>query len=274
MALNRITGLGMIVLGSCMLYAACDSGGTTGTPANGGAGATGGAGANTGGAITSTTGGAGHTGGAAGPTGGTSTASSHAKCDSSITPPTGTGTLSVAAGYVTTGTLKGYGFTWVGDKSNSTSCVTPVCDTTGCTPSFGATALCGAGVVTADTTYNSVVGIGFNLNQPNTGGNPVNTIPAPATVTVTAQVGSDTGDAAARIQIVGADGNSYCVEAGKWSSNSPITITDFNTHCWNTAEAGAQALAAAQEINAIDITVPSDSTSDRKYSICLLGVSM
>jgi hypothetical protein len=285
MALNRITGLGMIVLGSCMLYAACDSGGTTGTPANGGAaatggagnpaggGATGGAGANTGGAITSTTGGAGNAGGNA-PTGGSSTASSKAKCDSSITPPTGTGTLSVAAGYVTTGTLKGYGFTWVGDKSNSTSCVTPQCDTTGCLPSFGATALCGAGVVTMDTSYNSVVGIGFNLNQPNTGGNPVNTIPAPATVTVTTSVGSDTGDAAARVQIVGADGNSYCVEAGKWSSGSPITITDFNTHCWNTAEDGAVALAQAQEINAIDITVPSDSTSDRKYSICLLGVSM
>ncbi len=36
MALNRITGLGMIVLGSSMLLAlACDSGGTTAAPGNG-----------------------------------------------------------------------------------------------------------------------------------------------------------------------------------------------------------------------------------------------
>jgi hypothetical protein len=282
MALNRITGLGMIVLGSCMLYAACDSGGTTanpGTGSTGGAAGDVGGGGNTGGAISGNTGGSvsGNTGGAVSgntggnkPTGGSSTASSQRAACVGVTPPTATGSLSVSAGYVTAGSLKGYGFTWVGDQSNSTTCVTPTCDTTGCTPTFGATALCGAGTVTADTTYNSVVGIGFNFNQGSTGGDP-GTVAAPATITVTATLGSGTGDSNARIQVVekvGTTETPYCVAS--WTSGTAISIGDFNTKCW---DGSGTALSAGATLSAIDIVIPSDSTADRPYSVCLTGVT-
>lgn len=280
MALNRISGLGMLVLGSFMLYAGCDSGGTTGTPSNsagGTAGSTGGASnsntggamaSNTGGAIASSTGGAiaSNTGGKANTT--TGGAATSASCNGK-TPPTATGTLSVSSGYVTTGTLKGYGFTWVGDQSNSTTCVTPTCNTNGCLPLFGATALCGAGTVTADTSYNSVVGIGFNLNQDSKGDTPGN-VAAPSNVTVTATVGSGTGDAHARIQLVDSTGASYCVDAGAWTSGTAISIGSFNTKCW---DGSGTPLDPTAQLQAIDIIVPSDSLADRDFSICLTGVT-
>lgn len=282
MALNRITGLGMVVLGSCMLYAACDSGGTTASPGTGGntggaAGTVGGVG-NTGGAVSGNTGGAvsGNTGGAVSgntggskATGGSSTVTSQPADCVGISPPTATGTLGVSAGYVTAGSLKGYGFTWVGDESNDTTCVTPQCDTLGCTPSFGGTALCGAGVVTADTDYKSVVGIGFNLNQNNAGDTP-ETVAAPSSITVTATLGTGTGDANARIQLVdNSDPKvNYCVAS--WTSGTPIAIGDFNTACW---DGSGTALPAGTPLTAIDIVIPSSNTDPRPYSICLTGVT-
>ncbi len=290
MARNRISGLG-ITVGSAMLLAiagACDSGGTTAAPTSTntgtststntttGQGGGGGVSAGTGGAkVTTGTGGAKvttGTGGAPVSTGvGGSGNTTSASC-TGLTPPTASGTLSVAGGYVTSGSLKGYGFTWVGTLSNSTTCITPTCNTTGCTPTFGTSALCAAGVVTADTSYNSVIGIGFNLNQPSTGGTTLGTVSAPSNVTVTATFsGTGAGNAASRIQIVGADGSNYCAAAGSWTSGVATPISTFNTACW---DGSGTALTAGTAINAIDIVVPSSGTVDSPFSICLTGVTL
>jgi hypothetical protein len=286
MALNRLSGLG-IALGTSMLVAlACDSGGTTSNPGGGfgqgGGGnndATGGANNNgsTGGASsanTKATGGAigSSTGGAKATTGGAGTASTGqpANC-ASLTPPTGSGTLSVTSGYVTTGTYKGYGFTWVGDKSNSDTCITPKCDTTGCKPSFGASSLCAAGVVAMDAEYNSIIGVGFNLDQAQSGSNDPKAVTAGSTITVDATMGTGTGDAAARIQIVDDAGTNYCVDSGTWSSGSPIDIASFNTTCWDNK---GSAPSTSTKIVSVHIVVPSDATADRPFSFCLTGFSM
>lgn len=290
MALNRITGLGMVVLGSSMLLAlACDSGGTTASPGNSSAGgsssqntgtgpsnATGGApvtGNGTGGAsvISGSTGGAKPTS----TTGGSGTTTTQPAACQSLTPPTGTGTLGVSSGYVTAGSYKGYGFTWVGDKSlKDSTCVTPTCGDTGCKPAFGATSLCAAGVVAADPDYNSIVGIGFNLNQASSGANTPGTVPAGSSVTVGATLGSGTGDAAARIQLSVLEGTTevpYCAEAGSWTSNTAIDITSFNTACWDNS---GTALAAGANIVAVHIVVPSNATAANDFSICLTDFAM
>lgn len=290
MALNRLSGLG-IALGTSMLVAlACDSGGTTSNPGGGfgqggggnndetggtnNNGSTGGASnANTkatGGAIGSSTGGAKtNTGGA-----GTASTGQPANC-ASLTPPTGSGTLSVTSGYVTTGTYKGYGFTWVGEKSNADTCITPKCDTTGCKPSFGASSLCAAGVVAADANYDSIIGVGFNLNQAQSGSNTPAAVAAGSTITVDATMGSGTGDAAARIQVVDDAGNNYCVEAGTWSTGSPIDITSFAASCWETETAKrGSSPSTSTKLVSVHIVVPSDATANRDFSFCLTGFSM
>jgi hypothetical protein len=285
MALNRITGLGMVVLGSSMLLAlACDSGGTTAAPGNnnnnvGGTTSQDTSATATGGAISGSTGGAKATGGAisgstggAKATGGAASTSQPAGCQG-LTPPTATGTLSVTSGYVTSGsTIKGYGFTWVGDKSNADTCVTPKCGTSGCTPAFGATALCAAGVVAADAEYNSIIGVGMNLSQASTGSNDPQPVSAPATITVDADLsGAQIGNQEARVQLVDSAGTSYCVAAGAWSSGSPIDITSFNTACWDDS---GTPLAAGASIVSVHIIIPSDATAERPFSFCLTGVTL
>jgi hypothetical protein len=181
----------------------------------------------------------------------------------------GRGTLTVSSGYVTTGTLQGYAFTWVGSSSNSTTCITPSCGTAGCTPAFGANALCAAGVVTADATNSSVVGVGFYLNQPidgSTGGS----VAAPPFVTLIVTKGTSAGDLALRVQIVDAAGSTYCVEAGQWSSGIAIPIGSFNSSCWDGT---GTPLTAGTPITSINIVIPSDATTNRPFADCLAGVT-
>ncbi len=191
--------------------------------------------------------------------------------------PTATGSISVASGYVTAGTYKGYGFTWVGENSiMDSTCVTPKCGDAGCSPAFGATALCGAGVVAADPDYNSIVGVGFNLNQAASGANTPATVAAGSSVTVGVSFddASKTGNAAARIQLSVVEGGtevSYCVEAGSWAPGSAVDITAFNTACWDDS---GTFLAAGAEVVAVHVVVPSDSTAERPFGLCLTDFAM
>jgi hypothetical protein len=194
-----------------------------------------------------------------------------------LKPPTATGSLSITSGYVTSGLLRGYGFTWLGDKSTSNTCIVPVCSVTGCTPAFGTTALCAAGVVDADAAYNSVAGVGFNLNQASTGGSS-ESIPAPTTVTVAvtfygdlSALNANRGNAAARVQLLDAGGVAYCVDTGAWVSDSPIDITHFNTTCWD--ESLGVPLTSGTPIQSIHLIVPADATTNRRFSFCLTGVT-
>jgi hypothetical protein len=204
-------------------------------------------------------------------TGGTTASTTGVVACSGQTIPQSTGTLSVTNNYVTTGTLQGFGFTWVYPANNTTTCIAPSCSSTGCTPAFGTTALCAAGVVTPDTTYNSIVGIGFNFNQPTTGGT-AGSVAAPSSVTVTVTKGTGAGDSALRVQIVDSAGNNYCVEAGRWSSGVAIPITSFSTSCWDSTSLGT-VLTAGTQITAIDIVIPSDATANRPFADCLTGVT-
>ena len=229
-------------------------------PATGGTTATGG---------TEATGGVTAAGGTRNSGGGTSSTNTLSHC-SGLTPPTAAGTLTISSGYVTTGTLEGLGYTAVGMHNNSTTCVVPSCDTTGCQPAFGTSALCAAGIVTADTTYNSVVYIGFNLNQPAAGAT-LGSIAAPPSITVTVVKGAGTGDSNARVIVIDASGTSYCVDGGGWKSGVAIPISSFNTFCWDPTN--GKDLVIGTRLTQLNIVVTSDATADQDFSICLTGVT-
>ncbi len=277
MTMIRLSGLGATVFASAVLLSmGCDSGGST-LPATGtGTGTgTGTSTTSTGGAGSTTTATGGKSGTTTSSTGGaptttsTTTGTTTGSCPTAL--PTATGTLSVVSGYVTAGTYAGYGFAYKGDKSNATTCVAPVCGTTGCTPVFGTSALCAVGTVTADSTYNSVAGVGFNLKQTSAGEAP-GSVAEPATITVGAQLDTATM-AYARIQIVDSTGAAYCVKEGTWSSGTAIPIGSFNATCLDTTDPKAKAMTAGTLIQSVHILIPSDATADHPFNMCLTGVS-
>lgn len=203
-------------------------------------------------------------------TGGASNAGGQSNRDlcAGLTPPTSTGMLTVVSGYVTVGTLKGYAATYIGDKSNADTCITPRCSGTGCSPAFGSSALCAAGVVAADENYNSLAGISFNLNQSQTGSSP-GWIAAQKFLRVIVEVGSGS-DKALRIQLVTDTGATYCVDAGKWNSEQAIPMTAFSSRCWDVTD--TDPLPADSKLTSIDLVVFSDSLEDHPFSVCLTGV--
>ena len=138
------------------------------------------------------------------------------------------------------------------------------------------TALCAAGTVEADSTYLSLVGLGMNLNQSDAGGTP-DSVPAPASITVTTVLDSATLGYA-RIQLISGSSGSdaavttYCVEAGQWKSGTPIPITKFNTKCWLPTGNGT-ALTVGTGLTAIYILIPCDGVDARPFSMCLTGIT-
>jgi hypothetical protein len=127
--------------------------------------------------------------------------------------------------------------------------------------------VCAAGEVAADVTYNTAVGVGFNLNQDVTGG-ALGSVAAPQYITVNAAM--PLGGGFTRVQLSGADGLYYCVDAGKWASGLTIPITAFDTSCWDGT---GKMLMPGMPITAINLLFPSDATAYRPFSACLLGVS-
>ena len=222
-------------------------------------------------------------------------------CDGGV--PTAEGQLSINDNYVTAGALHGYGsaWTWVGQTSEATVCVTPVCTGVAgsaamtCTPALPPSALCTTGAITADPTYQSVAGIGFNLNQdlgstPATpapsvdagvavsaddGGAGVDgpavappgtiTIPTSITVAVT-KTGDQGGNNSIRAQLTDVNGKSYCYGG---SMVNPIPIGNFNSQCWNNK---GDAATPSTPFKRFDIIVPSSASSEEDFAYCLTNV--
>jgi hypothetical protein len=185
--------------------------------------------------------------------------------------PEATGSMTIADGYVQVGTLHGPAVTFVASESGTTkSCVVPACDNGPCTPSFGATALCAAGVLVADTQV-SVAGLGFALNAPQ-GAGEVGTVPAPRSVTINFTLGGGAGDSA-QLELEDSQGKSYCLMPGEWESGIPIDISLFNTTCWDRLATNAKALTAGTPISFLLVAVPSVLQSDSSFSVCMTNVS-
>jgi hypothetical protein len=230
-------------------------------------GGTGGVG-NTGRGGSSGSGGTGGKGGSGGATGGTGGLA----CNGPALP-ADPGILSISDGYVTTGDLQGYGFTWAASSPAST-CITPACTNSGCTPMISGTAVCAAGTVAADSTYASCAGWGFNFDQPADSSSGL-TVPAPAAITVSytnpgrtplrLQLTSDTtSNPTTWCRVLVSDSGSTVIASG-----STIQIAEFNTKCW---DGSGMALTAGTGIAGIALVVPSKSSVATPFAGCLTGV--
>ena len=220
--------------------------------------------------------------------------------------PTADGQLSVQGTYVTAGPLHGFGGAWTAlTDTKATICASPVCTAqqTGaagtCSPALGPSALCTAGVVSADPTYHATVGVGFELNQDQLAGGDVSdldgglssldaalgeldgglsssdgglipsihTITIPNSLTVSV-LRSDNfvGNASLRAQLIDVDGNIFCYGG---PINDAIPIGKFNTQCWNNKGTFA---SSSTLFSRLDIIVPSSATTDLPFSYCLTNV--
>jgi len=164
----------------------------------------------------------------------------------------------------------GYGYTFVGPATGSKATVMPA-------TFMAMTQLCASGTITADTTYASVAGMGWNINQAKA----ISATPSP-TETVAASgtglaisVGSVTGLTLAtgggsqlRVQIKTATAD-FC--AGLSTAVSMIPWGMFNSKCWDTTLAGATAFTAGTPIKAVELVVPSSGTAViGPFNVCLL----
>ena len=246
-----------------------------GAPGIGGVMASGGVYGTTGG---TRTGGTTATGGriALGGANGSGTGGNTSNLCNGLIPPTTTGSLTVTSGYVTIGTLHGYAWAWVGDNSNATTCITPTCNSSSCTPQFAETSLCVAGDVTADSSGKSTAGVVFNVNQPNTPGAAAGAITIANSITLTDVLSGTTGylgNPSLRAYMDDASGNHYCVESGAWTSGKPIPITSFNTQCWKPTSSALYA-SATMPIIGIGLEVPSSTTVGRPFAFCLTNITV
>ena len=221
-----------------------------------------------------------------------------ASCDGGI--PSAEGEMVVDDNYVTVGSLRGYAaaWTWVGSTSNAVACAAPTCtapdslqvapipgegaapmtsEAVSCSPAFPPTALCTAGTVTADPTYFSAAGLGFNFSQ-DTGGdggvdaNSADGITIGQSITITVEKsGALAGNSALRVQLTDTSGHFYCALDGAWTSGVPIPITQFNSHCWNNSGTFA---TPSTLFRRVDILVPSRAATDGPFAHCLTNVSV
>ena len=218
-------------------------------------------------------------------------------CDGGI--PTATGELVVSDTYVAAGSLHGYAaaWTWVGSSSHATACASPACsasnslqivpivgegvaplttDVVSCSPAFPPTALCTAGIVTADPTSLSVAGLGFNLSQETGGdggadGNSIGTIAIERSITITVEkTGATAGISGLLVQLTDSNNNFYCAYDGRWTSGVPIPVTQFS-RCWNNTGVFA---TSSTLFKRVDILVPSSASRDKPFAFCLTNVSV
>lgn len=189
----------------------------------------------------------------------------------SATIPTSSGNMTVSSDYVTEGSLHGFAFTYRGSTSNSTTCITPSCNDSGCTPQFkNGSAICAAGTVTKDTTLNSSAGVGFYINQ-NQSDSSIRYVTIPSSVTIATYSGSGAGNAYMRANVHDTSGNDYCVDVGNWMPSTPIPITRFNTAC--SGNSGSYASAATQ-VEQVMVYVSASSAVDRPFDFCLTSVTI
>jgi hypothetical protein len=190
-----------------------------------------------------------------------------------LIPPTAAGNMNIANGYVIDGALQGYVGIWLWAESNSATCVTPACDSSGCRK-FSGTALCETGIVTADPNWLSGISMGFNVNTPQLG-TPQNSITIPNSITFTVDLsGGGAGNLALRPALYDrATDRTYCVPEGSWTNAQPIPITSFNTECWGPTSAAIYA-SPTTPITNVELQVPSSDTIDRPFAFCITDVTV
>ena len=176
------------------------------------------------------------------------------------------GALTLTAGYASNGTWKGYAYTFTGPMTGSKATIMPAMLTT---------SFCATGNIMADTTYASVAGMGFNVNQEmgmTSTSPPINMVAASGTGlainVMSTGLTLSPGGSQLRAQVK-AGATDFCANIAASGVNM-IPWTMFNSKCWNTSETGAMAFAAGTQIKAVELIIPSGMAAIASFNICLM----
>jgi hypothetical protein len=240
--------------------------GTTATGTGGGtssAGATAAGGAPASGGAVATGGAATAAGGAATGTGGTATGTAGASASG------GSGTSESPPGFFTAGYLSrapwmGYVFT-IADSVGST--VSPLCDTTGCTPAWG-TQACAKGKVVMNATSSGFAGLAFHANEPTSGTRSTWTSTGTGIYINIANM-----PALARLQLqeeVSSDDTRYCAKIP--AGGGLIPFSEFKTFCWGDPAHPSKAFVVGTAVNEVTINIPGNQTADVPFDFCLIDI--
>jgi hypothetical protein len=190
--------------------------------------------------------------------------------------------------------FSGFAYVFISRTANSVSSLGSCPDYVPANPSdtllcgaatFGAStsAVCGAGIVPSDCTFNAVGGIGFNLNQAQWGygtaengyTQPTNPISMPAVVSNVTVTFANIAKSNLRIQIAqhSADAPTYyCF--GIEGMQSPLTVASskFTTNCWDSASPGS--IWDGTGLESIALIIPSQQTTPTPFDACIQNVEL
>jgi hypothetical protein len=245
----------------------------TGGGGNGGSAATGGKGGSLPIAGTTTFPMAGTNSGTAGKaSGGAGTGGAPATAGTGSTPTAGTGSSSTCPtpyagalatdsaiftsgyGQSTTGSWKGYGFTF----KYGTATITPG-NGTGC---FEAKKFCASGSVPASDSAGA--GLGWNLNQAQ--GTSTTTAVAVTTPVKISVAGLPAGS---RVQLSASATVQYCYTLTAAMTSATIPLASFKTECWGTE---GVAYDGTTPIEAIQVVIPGAAAAAKTFDFCVLDV--
>lgn len=295
MALNRLTGLGVLLGTSMLMAVACDSGGDSNNNNNNGgvggnSGETGGTSSTsssskaTGGSATTkttakATGGKQSTDTSGDATGGTDSTDTGdctadaptASTENCTTASDATGSFTISnKNYFSVGPYAGYGYVFIAPTSDSTTSVTCANTTFGPTK----TALCGAGTVPQDCSYNAVAGVGFNLSQLKKGGDGSELSIADTVSTMTIEF-VNTAGSGLHVQVVqNSDSGpiNYCYEASSAESPLNLNASDFTTKCWQADDPGDA--WDGTNARALQMIIPSTAAAAVPFDICVTNLTI
>jgi hypothetical protein len=172
---------------------------------------------------------------------------------------------------VTDGSFSGYGFTFTYSSSGAPVTITPSCTDTGCTPQLTAP-LCASGIISADVTYNSGAGLGFNLNQAQTTSDGSAPPALPATLTGNGLVVDFTNHANTQLTVQLSDGtNFWCYMLTGLAGPISIPWKSFNSACWD--DSGAAFDPSANPVTSLDLVFPGDAMMVTEFNACLNGIA-
>src|SRR6188768_2560239 len=169
------------------------------------------------------------------------------------------------AGYLSRAPWMGYVFTIV-DSVGST--VSPLCDTTGCTPAWG-TQACAKGKVVMNASSSGFAGLAFHANDPMSG--------TRGTWTSTGTgiyVSISNPPALARLQLqeeVASDDTRYCAKIPAGGTGL-IPFTDFKTFCWGDAAHPSKAFVVGTAVSEVTVNIPGNQTMDVPFDFCLIDI--
>jgi hypothetical protein len=188
------------------------------------------------------------------------------------TPTSAIGNFTISYGnYFSVGAYAGYGFVYItrapGGNNNTFTCPTSTFGTS-------TSALCGAGSIPADSSNQTVAGIGFNLNEAASDANspqPIGMIVDTATIRF---VNNANSDLRIEIERYATDTGStyYCYEAKGKSSPLTLKASDFTTTCWDSANPGSPWDGTAAR--SPRLIIPCSTTATIPFDACIENVTL